>query len=135
MLDFEKTKKTKGKFSHCLVFEKIEKKQKENLRSTDTAKLPTYGCRTCKRHGHNPDMDTRSQTWQVCTQEEKSFFNIRLFYFDVEYCFLELFLWMSSLFELFLLISSLFQLFCSYFKKYFTIFKIILDTFPNISSL
>ena len=77
--------------------------------------------------GHNT-YPTRTQPCQVRTQEEKKssfFFLIQLFYFDVECCLFELFLWESSLFELF----------CSYFKQYFIVFKLILDIFPNISLL
>lgn len=62
------------------------------------------------KHGHNKITNSlvsdtysmQTQTCQVCTQEGNFFFfSIQFFYFDVECCLYELFLWVSSLVELF----------------------------------
>ena len=56
---------------------------------------------------------------------KKNYILVHFFYFDVECCLFELFLW----------VSNLFKLFYSYFKQYFIVFKLILDIFPSISLL
>ena len=78
--------------------------------------------RTCIWYGHK-------RVKYALRKKKKIFFFfnsiVHLFYFDIECCLFELFLWVFSLFELFY----------SYFKQYFIVLKLILDIFPNISLL
>ena len=87
------------------------------------------------KHGHNKIANIlRTCIWygheRVNYALRKKFFFffnsiVHLFYFDIEYCLFELFLWVYSLFELFY----------SYFKQYFIALKLISNIFSNISLL